>query len=157
MKKVNFASETDVNLYKYLRHYCLAVPENEKGKLIRAEAISVLTQYQDMLMAEEDRRIKVIFHKTGDPTQGEYVFIGHNGRGYQIPFDKEVVLPESVVKVADDAVVTTFKQSARSTLGDIHHDSFEHKLYPYTILQYMEDEGQMTMGEEETSDKKKKK
>jgi len=100
------------------------------------------------LRNEEDRRVKVIFHKSGDPTQGEYVFIGHNGRGYQIPFDKEVVLPESAVRVCDDAIVVTYKQSATSTMGQITHDSFQHKLYPYTILSFVDTEKQMTTGEE---------
>ena len=152
MKKINFTKETDVNLYKYLKHYCLDVPETEKGKLIRGEAVSILTEYQEMLMNEEDRRVKVVFHKTGDPTQGEYVFIGLNGRGYQIPFEKEVVLPQSVIEVADNAVVTTYKQSARSSFGEITHDSFEHKLYPYTIISFMETESQMTMGDEVEED-----
>ena len=147
MKKINFASKTDAELYAYLRNYCLAVPENEKGKLIRDTAMRALISYQEMLMNEEDRRVKVLFHKTGDPTQGEYVFIGHNGKGYQIPFDKEVVLPESVVKVCDDAVVTTYKQSTLSDTDNIIHDTFDHKLYPYTVIDFMEEEGQMTMGE----------
>ena len=148
MKKINFAAQTDSELYKYLKHYCLEVPENEKGKLVRGEAVDILTKYQEMLRNEEDRRMKVIFHKSGDPTQGEYVFIGHNGRGYQIPFDKEVVLPESVVRVCDDAVVVTYKQAATSSMGQITHDSFKHKLYPYTILSFVDTENQMTTGEE---------
>jgi len=151
MKKINFTKETDVNLHKYLKNYCLDVPTDEKGKLIRGEAVRTLSSYQELLANEEDRRVKVIFHKTGDPTQGAYVFIGHNGIGYQIPFDKEFVLPMSVVKVADDARVTTFKQSARSTLGDIVHDSFEHKLYPYTIIEFMDTEDMMSMGDEDES------
>ncbi len=147
MKKINFTSQTDSELYKYLKHYCLEVPETDKGKLIRAEAVKSLTSYQAMLDGEEDRRVKVTFHKSGDPTQGEYVFIGLNGRGYQVPFDTSVVLPESVVKVCDDAVVTTFKQSTASSLGQIVHDTFSHKLYPYTIIEYMDEEGMMAHDE----------
>ena len=143
MKKINFQTLPDAELYGFLKHYCLEVPENEKGKLIREQAVRTLIGYQNMLASEEDRRVKVIFHKTGDPTQGEYVFIGLNGRGYQIPFDREVVLPESVVRVCDDSKVTTFKQSATSHMGEIVHDSFEHNLYPYTILEFMDDEGMM--------------
>jgi len=157
MKKVNFVQQTDAALYKFLKHYCLEVPENEKGQLIRGEAQKILTDYQNMLMTEEDRRVKVVFHKTGDPTQGEYVFIGHNGRGYQIPFDQEVVLPESVVRVCDDAVITTFKQSAKSSMGEIVHDSFEHKLYPYTIIAFMDLEAKMTTGDEDLDAKISKK
>ena len=130
MKKINFQKLPDVELYKYLKHYCLLVPQDENGKLIRGEAVQQLIQYQLQLEAEEDRRMK-------------YVVIGLNGRGYQIPFDKEVVLPESVVRVCDDAVVTSFKQSDKSSLGKIVHDSFEHKTYPYTILEYMDAEGMM--------------
>lgn len=155
MKKVNFQNLPDTELYKFLRNYCLEVPENDKGKLVRGEAIQSLLSYQEMLISEEDRRMKVVFHKSGDPAQGEYVFIGLNGRGYQIPFDKEVVLPESVVRVCDDAKTTTFKQSSNSSLGQISHDSFEHKLFPYTIVEFMDNESIMTTGEEEKTTKKK--
>lgn len=152
MQKINFASKTDADLRRYLKNYCLVIPENEKGKLIREGALRALIDYQNMLLAEEDRRVKVVFHKTGDPAQGDYVFIGHNGRGYQIPFEKEVVIPESVARVCDDAMVTTYKQSALSTTDDIIHDSFHHKLYPYTVIELMDTSNIMKMSKEDDAE-----
>lgn len=143
MKRINFAVETNERLIKYLEHYCLTIPEDAKGNLIRGEAISTLTSYQDRLASEEDRRMKVLFHRTGDQTQGEYVFIGHNGVGYQVPYDMEVVLPESVVRVCDDAVVTTFKQSGVASNGNIRHETKEHRVAPYTFIEWMDEEGMM--------------
>lgn len=147
MKKIKFQQKPDTELYKYLTTYCLEVPQNEKGELIRGEAVKSLNAYQEMLANEEDRRVKVIFHKTGDPTQGHYVFVGLNGRGYQIPFDKDVVLPSSVVRVCDDAVVARFEQSGGIDKGRVAQHVTYQKLYPYTILEYMDEEIMMTAEE----------
>lgn len=149
MKKINFGTETDTRLKKYLEHYCLAIPEDEKGRFLRGDAVQLLVEYQKMLTAEEDRRMKVVFHRTGDQTQGEYVFVGLNGRGYQIPYDTEVVLPESVVRVCDDAKVTTFKQSDAPSYGRIDRKSFEHSTAPYTFIEWMDEEGMMLPEDEE--------
>lgn len=143
MKKINFATQTDEFLKKTLAYFCLQLPEDNKGNFIRGEAVQRLTDYQNMMAAEEDRRVKVIFHRTGDPTLGEYVFIGLNGRAYQIPYDVEVVLPESVVRVADDARVTQFKQSGKTEQGNVRYTSFDHKVYPYTMVEYLDPESML--------------
>lgn len=143
MKKHNFAKMPNEDMRKFMKHYCLDIPEDKRGNLIRAEAIKILTDYQDMLSKEEDRRVKVIFHRTGDSTQGSYVFIGHNGKGIQIPFDTEVVLSESALKVVDDAVITKYEQSRSPSSGQLVYEERHKQIYPYTKIEYMDAEGMM--------------
>lgn len=140
MKKINFTTQTDEFLKKTLQYFCLQMPEDEKGNFLRGEAVQRLTDYQNMLAAEEDRRVKAIFHRTGDPTLGEYVFIGLNGRAYQIPYDLEVVVPESVLRVADDARVTQFKQGGKTSAGNVSYTTYDHRVYPYTLIEYIDPE-----------------
>ena len=163
MKKLTFVTMTDAKLYEYLKTYCLEVPQNEKGQLIRGDAVKLLMECQDNMAATEDRRVKVIFHKTGDPAQGNSALIGLNGRMYQAPFDAEVVLPESVVRVADLSVLHKYREAANSRRGEVAYEEYTVKLYPYTIVEFMDAEGMMTIDEkkmaselEEAHNKKKK-
>ena len=157
MKKINFAMQTDEMLKKYLTYYCLQIPQDEKGTFLRGDAVQRLLAYQDMLANEEDRRIKVIFHRTGDETAGDYVLLVLNGTPYQFPYDQEVVLPESVVKIADHAVITKYKQAGGSATGNVAYNSFEHRMYPYTIIEYMDEEGKMVLPEDKESTTKENK
>lgn len=58
-------------------------------------------------------RIKVRFHnQEGVPGGTDDIFVGVNGRGYQIQREKDVELPKSVLHVIDNAVITKTERDA---------------------------------------------
>jgi ornithine carbamoyltransferase len=70
-------------------------------------------------------RSKVSFHNTSDET-GD-IFVQLNGVAYQIKREEEVSLPNEVLGVIDDAVITRFERDEKG--GELTRDI---KRFPYT-------------------------
>jgi len=56
-------------------------------------------------VAVAEKRCLLTINSTSESDGTDAVFLSVNGRAYQIPRDKEVNVPESVVSVLQDAVV----------------------------------------------------
>jgi ornithine carbamoyltransferase len=70
-------------------------------------------------------RSKVSFHNTSDET-GD-IFVQLNGVAYQIKREEEVSLPNEVLGVIDDAIITRFERDGKGE--EITRDI---KRFPYT-------------------------
>ena len=70
-------------------------------------------------------RSKVSFHNTSDET-GD-IFVQLNGVAYQIKREEEVSLPNEVLGVIDDAIITRFERNDKGE--EITRDI---KRFPYT-------------------------
>jgi hypothetical protein len=60
--------------------------------------------------AELDKAPKVLIriHKTGDKNEQKQVYVGVNGIGYLIKRGEDVLVPEPVMRVLEDAVQTVY-------------------------------------------------
>jgi len=111
-------------------------PTDDEGKLLRKQAIAKLTEWDDAHPDEyrTDPKVRVIFSRTGGASVAPYVFIGLNGRGYQVPYDTEVTLPLSVVRVCDTAVSTKYETVTDPVTQRANVVEKKERRYPYTII-----------------------
>lgn len=159
MKRVNFTLETDDRLRKFLDHYCLEVPVNEEGKLIRVDAVKALTEYQNTMASKENRLYKAVFHRTGEVNQAPYIIVNVGYKRYTIPYEVEVVINDAIKRVIDDAVIESYEQTpkSKSAIGELTYETTHKKRFPYTMLGMANEEGEgMSIPEEQNSKKSKK-
>jgi hypothetical protein len=57
------------------------------------------------------RKFKIIIHEQDNFDENRDVFVGLNGYGYLIKRGKEVVVPEGVVNVLKESIITTIKKN----------------------------------------------
>lgn len=139
LTKVNFKGTSD-----YLRDELfkrnLFIPTDEEGKLIREHAISLLQDWEATHKYDEKpRKCRVIFHHSMNPSAGPYVFASLNEKTYQAPYEKEVVLPEYVLRECIDRAVTTNIVYEEDEFGRTRTKEQKTPLYPYTLVGYVED------------------
>ena len=64
-------------------------------------------------------RIKVRFHnQEGVPGGTDAIFVGVNGRGYQIQREQDVELPNEVIHAIDNAVITKTERDSEGNEVD---------------------------------------
>lgn len=131
---------TDLDLRNALLDRGLPTPEDDDKKLMRTQAIRLLRDWkQDYDNVKPERNCRVIFHASTNANAGPYVFASLNSRTYQIPYEKEVTIPESILRECiDRAKITEYRQTQNE------NDKYvvttrKVPVYPYTFICY-EDE-----------------
>lgn len=142
LKPVNFKGTNDYlrdELFK--RH--LFIPTDDEGKLIRAHAITLLQGWEtEHPYDQKQKKCRVIFHHSMNPSAGPYVYASINEKNFQAPYEKEVVIPEYMLRECIDRAVTKSIVYEEDEFG--RTQTVEHKtpVYPYTMLGYVEEEEQ---------------
>lgn len=149
LRPVNFKGSSD-----YLRDELfkrnLFIPTDDEGKLIRAHAISLLQDWESNHPYDvKPRKCRVIFHHSMNPSAGPYVFASVNEKNFQAPYEKEVIVPEYMLRECIDRAVTTNIVYEEDEFGRTQTKEQKTPLYPYTMLGYV-DEEESTTAEEET-------
>lgn len=133
--KLEYKSLKDAELVAACRDRGIVPPMNEDGRVIRQEAIRLLKE-KDELEAKHDtkERVWVVFHNSGNPSAGPYVFASINEKNFQAPYEKKVCIPKYFLTECIDRAVTekiTKVQQMDGTFADV---STYIPTYPYTIL-----------------------
>ena len=132
---------TDLELRDQLFDRGLAVPLTEDNKLIRKQAVTLLQNWaQEHENDVKSRKCKVIFHQSGNPSSGPYVFASINDKNFQAPYNKEVIVPEYMLRECiDRAQIVSYRQERdehnRNQLVEVRTP-----LYPYTFLGYVDED-----------------
>lgn len=137
--KVNYMLMKDDALVEECYRRGIDVPINEGGKIIRKIAISKIAAWEEMAKPlSAARKMKVIFHRTGRQEEAPYVFLSLNGTAFQVPYEKEVSLPEPVVRACcDDAAMTEYDFKGQDLEnGKAIYEERVVRTVPYTFLGY---------------------
>jgi hypothetical protein len=138
-EKVNFVLLKDDALIEECYRRGIDVPINENGKIIRKIAISKIAAWEDMAKPlSAARKMRVVFHRTGRQEEAPYVFLSLNGTAFQVPYEKEVSLPEPVVRgCCDDAAMTEYDFKGQDLVnGKAIYEERVVRTVPYTFLGY---------------------
>jgi hypothetical protein len=136
-----YTTYKDVELVSELRSRGRAAIIDQDGRVMRAEAIRILLEL-DAEAITNTRKVRVIFHDSSNPSAGPYVFASINDRNFQAPYEKEVVVPEYMLRECIDRAVTTMHVQEEDELGIRRTVRKRIPTYPYTLLGYIEDEAQ---------------
>ena len=135
MIKVNYNTLKDAELIKACDDRSIIAPLNEEGRVIRAEAINALKQHDDT-EAKNDvtERVWVVFHNSGSPSAGPYVFASINEKNFQAPYEKEVCIPKYFLTECIDRAQTIKRQYSIQADGSSASIVTRIPTYPYTIV-----------------------
>ena len=135
MLKVNYNTLKDAELIKACDDRSIIAPLNEEGRVIRAEAIRALKQRDDT-EAKNDvtERVWVVFHNSGSPSAGPYVFASINEKNFQAPYEKEVCIPKYFLTECIDRAQTIKRQYSIQADGSSASIVTRIPTYPYTIV-----------------------
>ena len=135
MIKVNYSTLKDAELIKACDDRNIIAPLNEEGRVIRAEAIRALKQRDDT-EAKNDvtERVWVVFHNSGSPSAGPYVFASINEKNFQAPYEKEVCIPKYFLTECIDRAQTIKRQYSIQADGSSASIVTRIPTYPYTIV-----------------------
>ena len=135
MIKVNYNTLKDAELIKARDDRSIIAPLNEEGRVIRAEAIRALKQRDDT-EAKNDvtERVWVVFHNSGSPSAGPYVFASVNEKNFQAPYEKEVCIPKYFLTECIDRAQTIKRQYSIQADGSSASIVTRIPTYPYTIV-----------------------
>lgn len=133
---VNF-NGTDAHLRDALFARDLFVPLDENNKLIRKHAVMLLQEWEDAHKKDNSRRVRVIFHKSMNPSGGPYMFASVNNYTIQAPYEKPVDIPEYLLTECIDRAVTL----SRYEDGNVNKRDAVNRIptYPYTRLGYVDE------------------
>jgi len=79
------------------------------------------------------KTVKVIFNNTGENDM-PYLFIGHNGRGWYLPKEKEIFIPEFLLKSCIQDAVEVHEEAYRTPSGQMAYREKRIHRFPYTII-----------------------
>ena len=135
MIKVNYNTLKDAELIKACDDRSIIAPLNEEGRVISAEAIRALKQRDDT-EAKNDvtERVWVVFHNSGSPSAGPYVFASINEKNFQAPYEKEVCIPKYFLTECIDRAQTIKRQYSIQADGSSASIVTRIPTYPYTIV-----------------------
>lgn len=138
----NYMELKNNELHTLLHQRSLEAVLGDDGKLIRQIAVDKLKKWDAENEETPTRMCRAVFHKTGDEAALPYVFLALNGKTYQAPYDKEVVIPEHVLKACcDNAKRTTYRMDGiDKETGLVKYRKDTIHTQPYTILGYVEEE-----------------
>ena len=141
-KKINFATLSDTELMNNMTERGLEIPL-DNGKLVRLPAIHKLRAYEEAARPLSSyRKMRVIFHRSGKEAEAPYVFMSLNGTALQAPYEKEVVIPEPVIRgCIDNAVMTEYElKDFDPAKGASTYEERVIRTVPYTFLGYVDAE-----------------
>ncbi len=131
--KVDYQKLKDAELVNIMNTRGMRTPLNEEGRVMRPEAIRMLKE-KDQSEVDENDRVFVIFHDSGNPSAGPYVYANINDKNFQCPYEKKVSIPRYFLpECIDRAIITTYTQQkqADGTYASIPRFT---PLYPYSVL-----------------------
>lgn len=134
VKKIDYKKFSDADLAAEMRERGQVAPLSQDGHILRAECIARLMELDD-IAAKSDitEKVRVIFHRSGNPSAGPYVFASINDKNFQAPYEKEVVIPKYfLTECIDRARTIVFEQV--QTPGQKGSGPKYIATYPYTIL-----------------------
>jgi hypothetical protein len=140
VNNLGYAAMTDTELMNRMLDLNLEIPL-DNGKLVRNVAVSKLRAHEQAARPLNSyRKMRVIFHRSGKEAEAPYVFMALNGTAYQAPYEKEVSIPEPVIRgCIDNAVVTEYEMKDFDTVkGATNYDERVIRAVPYTFLGYEE-------------------
>jgi len=88
---------------------------------------ALMAKAESSVAAPKSKRTTVIFHNQDGEAGSIDIFTSVNGKAYQIKREVEVELPEEVLGVIDNAIITKFSKGPKGE--DVSRDV---KRYPYT-------------------------
>lgn len=140
-EKINL-SGTDAYLRDELFKRNMFIPLDENNKLIRKHAISLLQEWETVHSdSNGSRKCRVIFHASMNPSAGPYVFASVNDKTYKAPYEKEVQIPEYILRECIDRAVTTdYKFADDDNTGRAKRIEVKTPVYPYTFMGYVDEE-----------------
>lgn len=136
---INYTKLSETEIMSVMRHRGLTPPLTEGGRLARSEAIARCIEW-DGLQASCDvtRKVRVIFHSSSNPSAGPYVFASINDKNFQCPFEKEVEIPEYMLRECIDRAKTITYEQVEDDRGRLTTKKFSTPVYPYTYLGVVE-------------------
>lgn len=132
--KVDYSKFKDADLLAEMRERGRVAPINEEGRVLRTECIAILNEMDD-LEAKHDpsEKVRVIFHNSGNPSAGPYVFASVNEKNFQAPYEQEVVIPKYFLTECIDRARTTVYEQVQHPGQKLSAPKYI-PTYPYTIL-----------------------
>lgn len=136
-----YNKQTDNELRALLHERMIEMPVDEDNKLIRKIAIAELKKWDSNNVVRDDKKMRVVFHRSPSDAAAESVFLALNGTAYQAPYEKEVVLPESVIRACCDCAMNShYRNTGKVDANNrvIYDEEIIHT-QPYTFLGYVEE------------------
>ena len=132
---VDYTKLKDAELISVCRDRNITPPINEDGRIIRAEAIRTLKE-KDAVAAlhDESERVTVVFHNTGNPSAGPYVFASINEKNFQAPYEKKVSVPKYFLTECIDRACTVRYEQKQQMDGTIGYNEIRNPVYSYTVI-----------------------
>lgn len=132
--KIDYTKFKDADLLAELRERGRIAPLNEDGRVMRNECIRMLNDMDD-LEAKHDihEKVRVIFHNSGNPSAGPYVFASINEKNFQAPYEQEVVIPKYFLTECIDRARTVVYEQVQTPGQKLATPKYI-PTYPYTIL-----------------------
>ena len=97
-----------------------------------ATAVEILPEADPLLVVEEapvkEKKFRISVANQEGVENTPFVKVGVNGQMYAIPRETEVIVPESVVEVLNNAVVTRFVQNGRDLVEQ------KARRFPFSVL-----------------------
>ena len=135
MLKVNYNTLKDAELIKACDDRGFVAPMNEEGRVIRPEAIKMLKERDDTEAKNDmSERVWVVFHNSGNPSAGPYVFASINERNFQAPYEKAVCIPKYFLTECIDRAHTVKRSYSIQADGSTASVVTKYPLYSYTII-----------------------
>lgn len=136
LPKPNYAKMKNEELLDVLFERGIEAPRDDEEKLIRKHAIALCMQWDERHPEKylKDPQVRVIFSRTRNDNASPYVFLGLNGRGYQVPYETEVSLPLSVLRVADDAIEEHYETVTDPYTNRVTVEKRTERKVPYTVI-----------------------
>lgn len=133
--KVDYKTLKDAELMALCHERGITAPLSEEGRILRFEAMKMLRE-QDELAAKNDvsERVWVVFHNSGNPSAGPYVYASINGKNFQAPYEKEVCIPKYFLTECIDRACTVERKYNLQEDGSMASTVKRIPTYPYTIL-----------------------
>lgn len=135
MLKINYNTLKDAELIKACDDRGFIAPMNEDGRVIRTEAIRMLKERDDTEAKNDvSERVWVVFHNSGSPSAGPYVFASVNEKNFQAPYEKEVCIPKYFLTECIDRAYTIKRSYSIQADGSTASVVTKMPTYPYTII-----------------------
>lgn len=135
MLKINYTTLKDAELIKACDDRGFIAPMNEDGRVIRTEAIRILKERDDTEAKNDvSERVWVVFHNSGSPSAGPYVFASVNEKNFQAPYEKEVCIPKYFLTECIDRAYTIKRSYSIQADGSTASVVTKMPTYPYTVI-----------------------
>lgn len=132
---VDYRALKDAEVVKAFHERNMIVPLNEDGRVLRDEAIRQLMDRDEQeALNDTSERVWVVFHNSGNPSAGPYVFASINNRNFQAPYEKEVCIPRYFLTECIDRANTVVYRCEDQADGSIAAIPTKIPTYSYTVL-----------------------